>query len=61
MMKPYQTELRQSTEWKGKTKNKRKGPTSKLENKNPRQGGQVKGVGKSHVPYPYHKKHVRKG
>jgi hypothetical protein len=22
---------------------------------------QVKGVGKNHVPYPYQKKHVRKG
>jgi len=32
----------------GKTWNKRKGPMSRPENKNGQQGGQVRGVGKSH-------------
>jgi hypothetical protein len=33
-MKPCKIELRQGTKWKGKTKNKREGPPSKLENGN---------------------------
>jgi hypothetical protein len=33
----------------GKTRNKRKGPMSRPENKNGQQGGQVRGVRKSHT------------
>jgi hypothetical protein len=33
----------------GKQGNKRKGPMSRPENKNGEQGGQVRGVGKSHT------------
>jgi hypothetical protein len=39
LMKPCQTSLSQSTQQKGRTRNKRKGPTIGPKNKNPQPGG----------------------
>jgi len=52
VIKPCQTLLRQSTQKRGKTRNKRKRPMWRPENKNGQQGGQVRGVRKSHIVDP---------
>jgi hypothetical protein len=58
-MKPYEILLKQSTQWRGKERNKMKGLMSKPK----KLGGLIKGVRKSHVfdpPPTCHKKHVIK-
>jgi hypothetical protein len=52
MMKPCQTLLSQSTQQRGRTRNKRKGPTTRPKNKNLHLRGQGRGVGKSCAPHP---------
>jgi hypothetical protein len=58
-MKPSQTLLNQSAQWRGETKNKRKGPTTRLEIKTFTIGARKRN-GKKSPPPSSHKKHVKK-